>query len=192
MECRPHPHALSLSHTHSLSLFLALSHSLTLSLSLSLALSHTLTRSLFLSLSHTHSLALSLSLCRQERRAANGVRHSVVVAPRRPRARHRTCAEPLPYWGAVAGAWQARRLNHTPFVTHQRSRRGGCQTRWHSLVSYAHGDSTTSRLDAPPHEGVAPAQGERRPRRPGTVQILRQTAVLLRCCGWYLVSTASQ
>jgi hypothetical protein len=32
-------------------------------------------------------------------------------------------------------------------------RRGGCQNRWHSLVSCDHGDSTTSRFDSPGREG---------------------------------------
>eukprot|EP01047_Picozoa_sp_COSAG01_P076723 COSAG01_NODE_13572_length_1566_cov_1.222222_2_plen_125_part_00 len=45
--------------------------------------------------------------------------------------------------------------------------RGGCQTRWHSLVNFDHGDSTTSHVDSPRRR----PQGVRAPARDGGIVI---------------------
>jgi hypothetical protein len=49
------------------------------------------------------------------------------------------------------------------------SSRGGCQKRWHSLVSCDHGDSTTSRSDSPPGTPPTP-RARRRPSTPACSQ----------------------
>jgi hypothetical protein len=47
--------------------------------------------------------------------------------------------------GADAAAAAAARCSQNGYL----SSRGGCPSRWHSLVNGDHGDSTTSRFDSP-------------------------------------------